>query len=334
MLRSPNFWFSKRLSSRLLANITSPFSLFWSVLARLRALLGKNETFEVPIICVGNINVGGSGKTPTTIALAEMFSANGTKAQIISRGYKGKSKNPKKVGRLDSAIEMGDEPILMANFAPVWVANSRRSAIVSSINDGADLLILDDGFQDSSISKTVSIVTVDAKIAFGNGKVLPSGPLRESLSAGLRRADILLVIGEERHRSSFLKNTILPRNLNIFSGELKPVKTGIKLRNARFIAVAGIAHPDKFFDTLEKYGAILVKKIYLPDHSNFSDSLIQRLKKVATYNEAQIIITEKDAVRIPENERINFVSLPVRLNIFKQKKFIKLLQSRINHSFK
>ena len=334
MLKAPKFWFSNGKYSLLISKIMAPLAMIWEVCARLRLMTGRYESFDVPIVCIGNITIGGSGKTPTSIALAELCIQHGINAHIISKGYKGKCKGPKKVTSKDSAYEIGDEPLLMSNFATVWVAKKRTHAITSAINDGAELIILDDGFQDSSIRKNISIITVDAQQAFGNKKVLPAGPLREKLHRGFKRADILLVIGSEYQREKFLNSNKLPKNLMIMSGEITIVETGLNIENTEFIAAAGIAHPRKFFDILRLNGAKLIKEISLPDHVVFSRTLIERLKKLATKNNVSLIVTEKDYVKIPTCEKSNFVCLPIKLNFLQSKELITLIKNTFDQSVK
>ena len=334
MLKAPKFWFSEKKLALFFANILFPLSVIWKFFSTRRIMNGKYEEFTIPIICVGNINIGGSGKTPTTIALAKIFLENKTKVHIISKGYKGIIKGPKKVTETDDAYHVGDEPVLMSKFAPVWVAKNRKNAIIAAIEDGAELLILDDGFQDPSIKKTFSIITVDAEIAFGNRKILPSGPLREPISAALSRADVLLVIGRKHQRERFIKSIKVPKELNVFGAEMQVVKSGIYLDKARFVAVAGIAHPEKFFNSIEKFGGEITKKFSLPDHENYTPRLLRKLKKASLNNSAQLITTEKDFVRIPKNERHNFIFLPIKLKFSEELELINCIQSVINQSFK
>ena len=334
MLRAPKFWFSEKTLAVFFAKILFPLSVIWEFFSKRRILNGKYEEFTIPIICVGNINIGGSGKTPATIALAKIFLENKTKVHIISKGYKGKIKGPKKVSETDDAYGVGDEPILMSKVAPVWVAKQRRNAIIAAIEDGAELLILDDGFQDTSIKKTLSIITVDAEIGFGNRKILPSGPLREPIPNALSRSDVLLVIGRKHQRERFMKSIDLPNELNVFGAEMKVVKSDIHLDKTKFVAVAGIGHPEKFFNSIEKFGGEITKKFSLPDHENYTPRLLRKLKKASLSNNAQLITTEKDFVRIPKNERHNFIFLPIKLKFSEELELINSIKSVINQSFK
>ena len=334
MLKAPKFWFSEKNLAVFFAKILFPLSVIWEFFSKRRILNGKYEEFTIPIICVGNINIGGSGKTPATIALAKIFLENKTKVHIISKGYKGKIKGPKKVSETDDAYGVGDEPILMSKVAPVWVAKQRRNAIIAAIEDGAELLILDDGFQDTSIKKTLSIITVDAEIGFGNRKILPSGPLREPIPNALSRSDVLLVIGRKHQRERFMKSIDFPNELSVFGAEMKVVKSDIHLDKTKFVAVAGIGHPEKFFNSIEKFGGEITKKFSLPDHENYTPHLLRKLKKASLSNNAKLITTEKDFVRIPQNERHNFIFLPIKLKFSEELELINSIKSVINQSFK
>jgi tetraacyldisaccharide 4'-kinase len=271
------------------------------------------------VVCVGNINVGGTGKTPTVIALLEILRDQGITAHVVSRGHGGSEIGPLLVDeRKHSADEVGDEPLLISAFGPCWVAKDRTAGAKAAIEAGAQAILLDDGFQNPSLHKDLSIVVVDAEIGFGNGRVMPAGPLREPLTDGLSRADVVIPIGSpaaQKRLSAQVTNPIWP-------GELRALETGMDWSGTRFIAFAGIGRPGKFFATLEALGANVVATHAFPDHAPYTDTILQRLKAEAKAKSAQLVTTEKDMARLPVDFRRDALALPVRL-VFKDPEVVK-----------
>ncbi len=306
-MRPPLFWNRSRgLASRLLA----PLEWVWIYVTRRRLKNGPWERLAVPVICIGNINVGGTGKTPTVIALLEIFGELGIAAHVVSRGHGGSELGPLLVDeRKHSANEVGDEPLLIAAFGPCWVAKDRTAGAKAAIEAGAQVILLDDGFQNPSLHKDLSVVVVDAEIGFGNGRVMPAGPLREPLSDGLSRADIVIPIGSPTAQKRLAAQLSTP----LWSGELRPLETGMDWSGTRFIAFAGIGRPGKFFSTLETLGANVVATHAFPDHAPYTDAILQRLKAEAKAKSAQLVTTEKDMARLPIEFRRDALALPVRL---------------------
>ena len=188
----------------------------------------------VPVICVGNINVGGTGKTPTVIALATKLQAWGYKVHIVSRGYGGKIAGPAQVDiARHTAADVGDEPLLLAAFTETWIARNRAKGVEAAQVAGAEVILLDDGFQNPSVTKNLNIVVVDAKSGFGNARVLPAGPLREPVDAGMKRADLLVSIGAEKDRETFRRTWSNQVPCPQFQASLEPLQTGIDWQGLR-----------------------------------------------------------------------------------------------------
>lgn len=319
-MRAPDFWYRPDGAvSRILSPLGALYG--WATAHRLGRAHpnARGQAVSVPVICVGNIDVGGSGKTPTVIAVIEMLGARGVNAHVISHGYGGRASDPLRVDpRKHTAQDVGDEALLLAAFGPVWVAQDRAAAARAAIADGAGAIVLDDGFQDPSLAASLSIVVVDATRGFGNARCIPAGPLREPVAAGLGRADVLLSVGSPRAQGVFgdqWRASIKAAGVAHVTGRLDPLQTGMDWRETPFLAFAGIGNPAKFFATLRGLGAELVHAEGLADHQPLTPSLMARLERDAARHGAQLVTTEKDAVRLPSSWRQKVITLPVRLRL-------------------
>jgi tetraacyldisaccharide 4'-kinase len=312
-MRAPRFWKDHRDKFSILSKILEPISWIWTIFTNLR-INKVGQKVDVPIICVGNINLGGVGKTPTVIAIIEKLNAKGLKPHIISKGFGGKLNGPLLVTEKYSSDEVGDEPLLLSAFAPTWVSRDRVAGSKAAIASGCDIIILDDGFQNGSLHKDISIIVVDAKVGFGNGKIFPAGPLRESFANAFNRANLMILIGKNKDKENFYKlNETL--DLPVCNAYVETIKMGINWQDTKVLAFAGIGYPDKFFDSLRELGAIVVKEVALTDHAKLTKKLMQRLTAEAQKQNAVLVTTEKDAVRLPNEYRKEVLTVPIRLII-------------------
>lgn len=305
-MKAPQFWYEPNTWK---AKFLYPLGCFYNLLTLLRGKLAKPQSYSCLTICIGNLNVGGTGKTPTTIALAQHFLKKGLQVHVVSRGYKGKFQGTFLVDpQKHKSDEVGDEPLLMSEFTSVWVSNKRKNGIAAAENAGAQIVLLDDGFQDPSFHKDFSLIVVDGEKGFGNKKCMPAGPLRENIVQGFKRADALVIVGQRIY-----KFDTFPTHLKIIHSTLKPIETGMNWKEGKYLAFAGIADPSKFFKTLRSLGANLIDCVALSDHQKLDGQVLKRLERKANSAHAQLVTTEKDAVRLSNTFRKKVLSLPVRI---------------------
>jgi tetraacyldisaccharide 4'-kinase len=313
-MRTPKFWYSPRSDQKTLPLLLAPLGWLYAHVTANRVAQAPTLSTKYPVVCVGNLNAGGTGKTPTVIAIAQICQDLGARVCIVSRGYRGSLTGPIEVDpRTHRADETGDEPLLLAAFASTIVSKDRAKGVLAAMALEPDIILLDDGHQDPSVEKNLSIVVVDAEKGFGNGLCLPAGPLREPVSQGLKRADFLLSIGDNIAQSQFLDSWANQPSTKHFTAKLSPLETGMTWSESKYVAFAGIGHPEKFFAALESLGAQIVHHEALGDHERLSPALLGRLKSLADQQGAQLVTTEKDAARLPDSFRSEVLTLPVRL---------------------
>jgi tetraacyldisaccharide 4'-kinase len=298
-MRAPDFWRADARSPW--PTLLAPASLVWRVGARLRRR--RPQRVAAKVISVGNLVVGGAGKTPTALALAERLLARGHVVHFITRGYGGRERGPLRVD-IDRhvAAEVGDEPLLLAARAPTWVARDRAAGAEAAIAAGAKVLVLDDAHQNFALHKDLSLLVVDAGYGFGNGRVMPAGPLRETVAAGLARAQGVVLIGAGDVRTG---------NVPQIRASVQPANDD--LRHRRVFAFAGIGRPEKFFATLRDLQCDIVATRSYPDHYAYTPDEVMRLAEAAAAAGARLVTTEKDLVRLPPEARRMAQALTVRL---------------------
>jgi len=315
-MRAPAFWWRPPEAPGLPARLLAPAAWLWAAVARRRQARGRPVRAGVPVICIGNLTVGGTGKTPTAIALVARLDGMGARAHVVSRGHGGRLRGPVRVDpERHTAADVGDEPLLLAAFAPVWVGRDRAAAARAAVADGAGCIVLDDGFQNPALAKDLSIVVVDAETGFGNGRVVPAGPLREPVPEGLARAGLVLSIGPPEARGALADRWPAVSALPLVAGSLRPLRTGMDWQGLPVVAFAGIGRPEKFFATLSDLGVRIVATHAFDDHAPIPDKMLARLQAEAAGKGAQLVTTEKDAVRLPASHRGRVLVLPVRLEV-------------------
>jgi tetraacyldisaccharide 4'-kinase len=302
MPQAPDFWAKPGLLSDLLL----PLAWGHAGLSAARRALTKPKRVGVPVLCVGNLVAGGAGKTPVVLRLAQMLSEAGHRPHILSRGYGGNLRGPQRVDPTQhSAAEVGDEPLLLARVAPTWIGRDRVATGEAAMAHGANVLLLDDGFQNPSLQQDLALVVVDSEYGFGNCRVIPAGPLREPIKTALARARAVIVMGAGRNDlplagTKMLKARLVARDVG-------------SLKGARLVAFAGIGRPRKFFTTLREVGAVLVAERGFPDHHRYQETELDQLARAAASQGATLITTEKDFVRLDPRWRARVTALRVEV---------------------
>jgi tetraacyldisaccharide 4'-kinase len=265
----------------------------------------------VPVLCVGNAVVGGAGKTPVVASIATHWAQAGIGVHCLSRGYGGQYQGPVQVDPAQHiAYDVGDEPLLLARHAPVWIGRDRVASARAAVAAGAERLLLDDGLQNPHLFKHRTLLVVDGASGFGNGAILPAGPLREPLPRAFARSHCVLLMGEDRCGIA----AQIPPHLPLFRARVEAAPTiAATLKGKKLLAFAGIAHPQKFYRTLEHIGAELVGREDFPDHHRYTDTDFARLERRAFHLNAQLITTEKDAVRLSKSRQSQILTLPIRV---------------------
>lgn len=317
-MKTPEYWNKKNLVS----NILLPLGCLYNLATKLNIRFSYPKSIGKPVICVGNLTAGGTGKTPVAISLAEIIQSLGKKPFFISRGYGGKLKGIIVDNQKHTATEVGDEPLLLSRQATVVVNPDRCQAACKAIENGADLIIMDDGFQNPGLKKDLSFLVFDGGFGYGNGRGIPSGPLRESLSDGLKRAQAVIIIGEDKHNLS-RQFGFLP----VFKGKIVPKP--FKITNPDAIAFAGIGRPDKFYASMSETGFNLLKTIDFPDHHQYTQPELENLISLAKLQQAELYTTSKDFVKIPAELQKNFKVLEIGIQWENKPALIDFLQKRI-----
>lgn len=295
---SPGFWWNPPDRPGWQARLLSPLSLAWRLGAAWRGRGVVPWRAPVPVLCVGNLTAGGAGKTPMVAALLARLLAAGRRPHVVSRGHGGRLAGPHRVDPAgDTHAAVGDEALLLAALAPVWVARDRAAGVRAAAEAGAELVLMDDGFQNPSVAKDAAILMVDAGQVFGNGRMIPAGPLREPVSEGLARADLTVLVGGRAERDAAI--ALWPALADAVPARLVPRETGLVLAGEKVLAFAGIGWPEKFFATLREMGAHLTGAVPFADHCRYAPAVLRRLQRSARSEGAMLVTTEKDAARLP-----------------------------------
>jgi len=302
-MKTPQFWNTRNWISTALI----PISILYEMIGTLKQAKIRPAKLTVPMICVGNLTAGGAGKTPIALYIGACLKTKGINAFFLSRGYGGKLQGPVVVNaKKHTAAHVGDEPLLLAETLPTVIAKNRLKGARYAISKGAEAIIMDDGFQNRSIEKNLSLLVIDGARGFGNGRMIPAGPLRERARDGFRRAHALLVI----NRTTGLM--VLPADRPTFFARTYP-KNPANFKNKKLYAFCGLAYPQKFFEMLATTGAKIVDQVSFADHYQYTPLDMRKLLLQSYVKDAALVTTAKDMARIPERFRDSVMVMEMEL---------------------
>ena len=305
-----NIWYSNQIFYRLVSYVLIPISLLYLLIFYLIRIFKTEYKIDIPIICIGNINLGGTGKTSTLLEIINHFKINNKNICVLLKGYGGKKTIFKKVSPDESAVQVGDEAIIYSNHVPTYISTNRRLAVKKILDDvNPDFILLDDGFQDKSLFKDKNILMVNGERGFGNKLCLPAGPLRELIKPALKRAQFLIIVGNDKTKIESMYNDI---EIDTLTASIEPLYID---KNKKYLAFSGIGNNQSFFDTLINNNFNVPKTFEFADHHFYTEGELNNLKKIASENNLSLITTEKDFVRIPDEKRKGIECLKVEIKL-------------------
>ena len=316
-LRAPDFWWQR---AGIAAALLYPAGAIYGAIAAQR-LNRKGYRAKIPVICIGNPTMGGAGKTPTAITVGNWLKREGRKVFFLTRGYGGSEEGPLLADiEKHSAHEIGDEAPLLAAIAPTVIAHDRATGAKFAEDNGADVIVMDDGFQNSSLVKDFSVLVVDGMKGLGNGLPFPAGPLRAPISPQLRRAQAMIVVGDGEAGDNAAR-LAREHSLQVYRGSLaSDPASAADVKNNSVLAYAGIGAPEKFFHSLEAAGAIVSAWKSFGDHHRYTAADAADLLAKAEQGGLELITTEKDLARMRGNDTLTKLrerskALRVRLSL-------------------
>lgn len=325
-MRAPEFWQRRGLVACALA----PLGAGWGLGARLRQHLAQTRAVSIPVFCAGNLTVGGAGKTPTALALVTTLRGLGCAPHFLTRGHGGRLAGPVQVDpAVHGAADVGDEPLLLAAVAPTWVSRDRYAGARAALAAGAQAIVMDDGLQNPGLRKTLSFAVVDGGSGFGNGLVLPAGPLRERPADGLRRVQAVVLIGPVAPAVEQAVASVAG-NLPLLRADFRPAQEALALKGRRLLAFAGIARPAKFFDMMRDIGCDLAETVSFADHHTYRDDELAGLCARAQVLGATPATTAKDYVRLPPAYRSQVIRIDGDLVFAQPERLTALVAAALN----
>ena len=324
-MKTPSFWYKPTAS--IASTFLSPLAKLYATGAKFHRTHSKPQPVASPVICLGNLVAGGSGKTPTAIALMKLIvdSHLFLSPAFVTRGYKGKVVGAERVDDSNNSTMWGDEAILLARHATTYVSANRYEGADHAVFNGADAVILDDGLQNYDLIKDISFAVVDGMMGFGNERVIPAGPLRQPLEDGYSRTDAFIVIGEDTHHIV----DKLPEDKPVFRAKML-VREPVDLPHTPYIAFCGIGFPDKFRATIDSQKIDCVGFHAYADHHHFTIEDMTKLVDEALDKKARLLTTEKDFVRLPDFTKKSLIDvLPIEIIFENPDAIIDFIRARL-----
>ena len=330
-MHQPKFWKNKNL----LSDTFLPFSLIYLILGGIKNFFEKNYKSKLSIICIGNLTIGGSGKTPTVIYVSNLLKKLNYNTVVLLKGYKGKLKGPVKIVPSYNSLDTGDEAILHSKINETWISNNRYKAVelIENRDKEKNLIIMDDGLQSQSVHKNLNIAVFNGEEGIGNGRIIPAGPMREGLITGLKKINLVIIIGkDEKNIAAKIKK--VKQNIKIFYASFQGYPEIInKLDSKNIFAFAGIGFPSKFYNLLKYNNLNVIKTKDFADHQRFNNRQLNELIKESQRLKTDLVTTEKDYVKIAEmNGKIkeHIQPFPIKLKMENEKIFIDELKKFLN----
>lgn len=329
MINTPEFWYKKDLISRFKTLLLLPFSIIWILLSLIKKNFAKRYKSHLKVICIGNLSIGGTGKTPFSIQTYKILEILGYKPVFLTRGYRGLTKGPILVNKSHNHKDVGDEALLLSKVGTTIVSSNRciGAKYIENLKKNYDVIIMDDGLQNYQLEQDIKLLLIDKKLLFGNGYCIPAGPLRQTITQGLKKIDAIIFTGDGDIKDI---NLNFINNIQNFDTKLE-IKNNFKTKQNNFLAFCALGNPIKFFNTLKKNNFKIVLTKSFPDHYEYKNKDINTLKEEANNRNLKLITTEKDYVKIDDKE--NEISvLPIEINFSKAdgNKFKSFLKEKIN----
>ena len=329
MINTPEFWYKKDLISRFKTLLLLPFSIIWILLSLIKRNFAKRYKSHLKVICIGNLSIGGTGKTPFSIQTYKILEILGYKPVFLTRGYRGLTKGPILVNKSHNHKDVGDEALLLSKVGTTIVSSNRciGAKYIENLKKNYDIIIMDDGLQNYQLEQDIKLLLIDKKLLFGNGYCIPAGPLRQTITQGLKKIDAIIFTGDGDIKDI---NLNFINNIQNFDTKLE-IKNNFKTKQNNFLAFCALGNPIKFFNTLKKNNFKIVLTKSFPDHYEYKNKDINTLREEADNRNLKLITTEKDYVKIDDKE--NEISvLPIEINFSKAdgNKFKSFLKEKIN----
>ncbi len=328
-MREPTFWWR---DASIIARLLAPAGTLYGAMAQLR-LHERGQRAPAPVICIGNLTLGGAGKTPLALATAGLLKKAGEQPVFLTRGYGGALAGPIDVDPMShTAMDVGDEALLLAQMAPTILAHARAAGAAMAVH--ASVIVMDDGFQNPELRKDISLLAVDERRGIGNGRVFPAGPLRAPLAAQVARAHAVILVGTPS-RGADVSNEARKHGLPVLRAHFQPNKDFIAaLGHGRVLAFAGIADPEKFFETLVSAGSTVAVTRAFPDHHRYTRAEARALCEDADREGLVLVTTEKDLARLRGDSEVAELAghahaLPVMLRFEEEDAFRSFIVERL-----
>lgn len=330
MINSPKFWYRNDWLSKVLALIIYPLSIIWIIISFIKKKVSKTYRSRLKIICVGNLNIGGTGKTPFAIYTYKILKELGFNPVFLTRGYGGKEKGPVKVESTHQYKDVGDEALLLNNIGPTIVSRDRSlgAKFIENHKYNYDVILMDDGLQNYQLEKNIKFLLVDKNLKFGNKLCVPAGPLREPINQRLKEIDSIILTGNNTDQDIGLRK--ISDYISVFNSSIKIMQSS-NIKGNKFLAFCGLGNPDKFYETLEKGGYKVFLTKSFPDHHQYTEEEINHLILKAKNKNLTLITTAKDYVKIIDKKNeIQVLSIESSFNAKDELRFKAFLKEKLN----